>query len=131
MVLSRAARKILVGLIILAALAGYGYYYYFVQSLSLSDIMGKSNVLSIDIVVNLLDFDTGLTRFDMYSLSQNSDYWDRRIQEVDAMTLPSSRRAEQDKLMAEMLQDPTLKKIITKTLVLGTSSALKIIQTIL
>jgi hypothetical protein len=112
-------------------MSGYSYYYYFVETLTLSDIMGKTNVPMVDIFVNLLDFDTGLTRNDIHNLSQKSGYWNMRMSQVESIQDPRLRQAEQEKLVAELLQDPALKKIVRKTLGFGTKSAFSILQTIL
>jgi hypothetical protein len=117
--------------LILLSLSGYGYYYYFVQTLTLSDIMGRTNVTIVDIFVNLLDFDTGLTRYDLHNLSKKSGYSNMRIREVESIQDPRRRQAEQEKLVAEHLEDPALKKIVRKTLGFGTKSALGILQAIL
>ena len=129
--LSILGRKTLAGLLVLLCMGGYFYYYYFIQTLSLSDIMGKTNVPMVDIFVSLLDFDTGLTRYDIHNLSQKSDYWNMRMRQVESVQDPRSRQVEQEKLVAELLQDPALKKIVRKILGFGTKSAFGILQAIL
>jgi hypothetical protein len=60
---------ILISTVILVA-AG-GIYNYFGATLSLSDITGKSNNSFVNFGLRLIDFDTGLTRYDVANLKKN------------------------------------------------------------
>jgi hypothetical protein len=116
--------------IILVCLTAFGYYYFFVDTLKLSQIAGKPNSPLASIFVNLIDFDTGLTRYDIYNLSRKRDYWQRRIQDVMAIQNYEQRNIENEKLLAEMMEDPSIKKIAKKLIGFGGDVALSILGAI-
>lgn len=115
-------------LIIFIGLLGFFYWYFFLDTLNLSQVTGKPNNPMASIFVNLIDFDTGLTRYDVYNLTSKSDYWQRRINEVNSIQDPERRNKENEKLMAEMMEDPTLKKIVKKVFGFGVESVLAVLK---
>ncbi len=118
-------------LFILICLTGFSYYYFFVDTLTLSEITGKTDVPVADIFINLFDFDTGLTRYDIYNLKRKSDYWNTRIRQVESIQDPQHRKAEEEKLLAEMMQDPSIKKIVRKVFGFGAKTSLEILKALL
>lgn len=121
--------KAIIIIVALLILVG-AYYYYLIDTLSISQILGKQNNPKATIVINLLDFDTGLTRYDIYRLNHKGDYWDRRVREVNSIRDPNRRNIENEKLLAEMMEDPSLKKIAKKMFGLEIKSATSILQAI-
>ncbi|MCL4509621.1 MAG: hypothetical protein M1470_00905 [Bacteroidetes bacterium] len=111
--------KVLLFLIAFLCVAGYGYYYYFVQTLRLSDIIGSQDNPIASMLVNLVDFDTGLTRYDLHDLSQNAPYWNRRMNEVESLPPGYQKQVQQQQLVAEMMKDPAMKKIINRLMPFG------------
>ena len=81
--------KLLIGILLTIALSTGGYYYYqyqYVRTLMLSEVVGHTDNDIVNILVNLGDFDTGLTRNDVSNLKSNGDYWIRRMNEVNAIS---------------------------------------------
>jgi len=115
-------------LLVVLLLAGFGYYHYFVETLMFSDIIGRTNVPVADVFVNLLDFDTGLTRYNIYNLQKKSGYWNRRIREVQSIQDYQMRKDQESKLVAEIMEDPSIKKIVRKLFVFGTTTTLSILK---
>jgi len=111
-------------------LTAFLYWYFFVGTLKLTQITGKPENLYASIFVNIVDFDTGLTRYDIYNLSRKNDYWQGRIREVSAIQDPDKRNLESAKLLAEMMEDPSMKKISKKIIGFGAAAALSILQAI-
>ena len=101
--------------IVLALLAFSVWRQYF-DTLSFSELVGKQQNAKVSIMVNLFDFDTSLTRHDVTRLRKRSRYWERRIDEVNSIQDPAKWQVENEKLLAEMLEDPSMKKIAKKTL---------------
>jgi len=101
---------------VVLALLALSAWRYFYDTLSFSELVGKQQNAKVSIMVNLFDFDTSLTRYDVARLKQRSRYWERRINEVHAIQDPAKRQVENEKLLAEMLEDPSIKKIANKTL---------------
>ena len=116
--------KVIILLASILIIGAPSYYYVDVDTLMFSEIVGETNDPKVSIFVNLFDFDTGLTRYDIYNLSKNNDYWRDRILKVHAIQNPQLREVENEKLMAEMMKDPTMKKIARKVLGFGTQTAL-------
>lgn len=69
-----------------ASLGSYlGYQHYYVETLKLSEIVGKTDNNLMNIAVNFLDFNTSLTRNDIKRLKNKKDYWIGRMKEVENM----------------------------------------------
>jgi len=109
----------------------FSYRHYFVKTLTLSEIVGHTDNPLANLAINLMDFDTGLTRNDLRRLKSNKDYWIGRIQEVDTIQDPDRKMQEGTQLLSDMMEDPTLKKICSGILSLGTNATLGLIQIIL
>lgn len=112
-------------------LAVFSYWYFFIDTLKLTQITGKPDNPYASIFVNIIDFDTGLTRYDVYNLSRKSNYWQSRIRDVSAIQDPQKREFENTKLLAEMMEDPSIKKIMKKFIGFGADAALSILKTIM
>lgn len=111
--------KIIIYIILLTGTSAGFYYYYqynYVETLMLSEILGKTDNNMTNIAVNLFDFNTGLTRHDLIQLESKKDYWLKRTSEVDSIMDPTIKQDETEKLINEMLEDPTMKKIFKGTL---------------
>jgi len=107
---------------------GFAVYYFFIDTLSISQLTGDTGSSKANIFVNLFDFDTGLTRYDIYHIKKKSEYWNSRIQEVQSISNIREREKANDELVAEMMRDPSLKKITRKFFGFGVKSASSILQ---
>ncbi len=126
--------KIIFLVLIVGGLIIGGYYYYhhnYVETLMLSEIVGKTDNPLINIAIKVSDFDTGLTRHNIKQLSENKDYWIGRIQEVNSIGDPEQKEYASLMLLSDMMEDPVLKKICTGVVQLGTSTAFGLIEMIL
>lgn len=107
--------------VVLLVSAGSFYFYHtYIDTLMLSEIIGKSQNSVLNISVSLFDFDTGLTRHDIDHISSTKDYWIKRINEVETINDVEERSKANEKLLAEMLDDPTMKKVCKGLLIKGT-----------
>lgn len=106
---------------------GFAHQYYLGETLMLSQIIRSSDDPKASILVNLFDFDTGLTRYDIYNLARKGDYWEMRMRQVLSKQNPREREIENEKLIEEMMQDPTMKKIAREFLAIGWDLALSIL----
>lgn len=104
---------------ILATGSAYTYYHFFNETLMFSEIVGQSKDVPTNLLVGMFDFDTGLTRYDLYHLSGKSKEWLARMKQIDRIPDPTQRQQESEKLMAEMLQDHSFKKVAKKLFELG------------
>lgn len=104
------------------------YYHYYVDTLQLSEIVDTTGDNAATILVNLFDFDTGLTRHDIRRLSEKSPHWNRRIQEVAAIKDPARRSRAEEELVAEMMRDPAAKKVLRKLLGVGLKATGELLQ---
>lgn len=106
--------KIIIIFLVVGGLSIGGYYYYehnYVDTLMLSEIVGHSENPVVNILVNLGDFDTGLTRYDIRQIESNKDYWINRIKEVEAIQDPGLKAQANTQLLSDMMEDPTMKKV--------------------
>ncbi len=106
----------------------FSIWYIFIDTLSISQLVGKTNSPTATIIINLFDFDTGLTRYDIYNLKARAPYWEKRMKQVASIKDPNQRQIENEKLLAEMMQDPPFKKIARKFFGLSGKSALAILK---
>ena len=124
----------MIKLLLISCLSGGGLFYYlhnYVETLMLSEIVGHTDNVGINIAVSLVDFNTGLTRHDIKQLQKNKDYWISRIKEVEAIEDTNLKGQASTQLLSEMMEDPVLKKICTGILKLGTNASFGLIEMIL
>lgn len=115
---------LVVAVLIIAAI--YGGYYFFIDTLSFQDITGSTNNSLLDIAISVIDFDTEVTRYDLWRFGRHSDYYERRMKEIDAIQDNSKRMSESEKLIAELAQEPAIKKMTHKAALFGGKGALEI-----
>ena len=116
-------------LIVGASLCSYFVYqHYYVETLKLSEIVGPTDDTLMNIAVNFLDYDTGPTRNDIRRLKNNKDYWLERIKEIDSIKDIERNAQENAKLLEEMSEDPSMKKIIKGSLQKTTDFLFKILN---
>lgn len=118
---------IIAGTFLLVAV-GAGGWYYCAETLMLSEIVGDNIAPGEAVLVNLFDFDTGLTRYDLHNLKSKSAYWDKRMEEISTIQDPLRMQAESDMLLAEMMKDPSMKKIMRKVGSQGSQLAMSVIK---
>jgi len=114
--------KVKIATILILIGIAYSAWYYYIDTLTLSEITGQSENATVDILINLFDFDTGITRHEMRQLSQKADGWNQRMNDIMLIEDQSLQQAEQAKLVAEMMRDPAFKKIAKLILKGGTKS---------
>ena len=118
-------------LILIILFIGFGIYYIFIDTLSFSELAGKQQNPTATIFLNLLDFDTGLTRYDVLNLKKKAEVWQAKERQIFSIQNPEIRRIEHEKLMAEMMQDPSFKKLSRKFLGMGAKGMQSILSGIL
>ena len=126
--------NLIIKLLLICGLTYGGYYYYqrnYVDTLMLSEIVGHTDNMGVNIAVDLVDFNTGITRHDINQLQKNKDYWISRIQEVEAIDDTNLKGQASTQLLSEMMEDPVLKKICTGIFKLGTNTSFGLIEMIL
>jgi len=109
-------------LLLLFALAGGGYWYYqheYVETLMLSEIVGESDQPFENLLTDVFDFDTGLTRHDIKQIAKRKDYWKQRMDEVVEIADPDRKANEIARLYDEMSEDESMKKLRDKVLEKG------------
>ena len=117
-------------LVIVLIIFGYLLYYFFIDTLKFSEITGDTKNPMANILVNLLDFDTGITRYEIYNLKNKSIKWEIETRRVLSIPDPNLRQREHEKLLAEMMRDPAFKKLSQKTLGFGSKGILNTLQII-
>ncbi len=126
-------KLIIIVFLFASAITGGGYYYHhnYVETLMLSEIVGHTDNDIVNILVNLGDFDTGLTRHDISNLKSNGNYWINRMNEVNAIADPALQEQANIKLMADMMEDPTMKKVCKIITAKGFEFALNVLETLM
>jgi len=101
----------------------FGFQHYYVEKLKLSEIVGSTEETLTDIDVNFLDYDTNLTRHYLCKIESSKEYWLKRMKNVESITDPHFKVKENQKLLAELMEDPTMKKILTVNFKITSSMA--------
>jgi hypothetical protein len=114
-------------LAVVLAMAAYGGWHYFVQTLSLSQVVGGSSSVQTRLIAHFLDFDTGLTRYDMAHLRRKSVEWEVRRTEISIMTDSAVRQGAEQEFALEILSDPSVKKI-NRRLLSGVASVFDFVK---
>ena len=110
--------KILLIVIVLSG-GGYSYNHYFRETQMFSKIVGNNTNPATNLLIGLFDFDTGLTRYDVYHLAKKSKGWLDRFEQIKHISNSRQQQKEMAKLMSEMLRDSSFKKIAQKLLSIG------------
>ena len=108
----------------------FGYQHYYLETLKLSEIVGHTDDGITNIAVNLMDFDTGLTRNDIRRLKSNKDYWIGRMNEVENIQDSDLKMQANTKLLSDMMEDPTMKKVCKIIASLGFGFAINLLDRI-
>ncbi len=118
--------------LLVVAVAGliFGWYYSFVDTLSFSELVRRGPEPGPRILVSLFDFDTGLTRYDILRLRSKAPSWERRMRQISEMEDPEEQHAANTELLAEMMEDPAIKKMTRKTLIFSGNTALGFLEAV-
>jgi hypothetical protein len=114
-----------------SCISGAYYYYYYTQTLMFSEVIGTTESNIATIAINLFDFDTGLTRQDIHHLHNTKDYWLKRMREVKNISNPEIKARETEILLADMMEDQTMKKITKLILSMGFDIGIEILNCII
>jgi hypothetical protein len=109
--------KVLISVILVLIISSGGYLLYkheYVDTLMLSEILGKSDKPIENFLTDVFDFDTGLTRHDIKILKKRKYYWTERMNDVTEINDPSLHASEMAKLYEEMREDEVMSKILDK-----------------
>lgn len=118
-------------LILLVAFGGAGYWYYhheYVDTLMLSEIVGKSDKPFENFLTDVFDFDTGLTRHDIKQIAKRKDYWKQRMDEVVEIADPERKASELSRLYDEMREDKSMNKLLNKVMEKGEDIAVVVLD---
>ena len=122
--------KVIIIVILSTFTISYSYYYYYIETLMFSEIVGDTDNGLVNIAISIFDFDTGLTRNDIANLRNKKEYWQRKMERVEAINENEKKKQEMDKLTNEMMKDPTMKKISKLLLQDGFDFANKLLNSI-
>ena len=75
---AKKSKKILIGIVII--LIAFGIWYYFIDTLTMSQIVGNDVSPNVDMLVNAFDFDTEISRYNFNKLKLKVGKWDKRLQ---------------------------------------------------
>jgi hypothetical protein len=115
------AKRLILGIalgVFLLVAIGCGWF-LFGQTLRLSQIVNKQNDPYVTIAVNLFDFDTGLTRYDLYMLQSKARRWNMLIQTIERLPSEQQREYASAQLYAEIVSDPTARTALQKVAPFG------------
>lgn len=107
---AKKSKKILIGIVII--LVAFGIWYYFIDTLTFSQIIGDDVSQNAGMLVNMFDFDTEISRYNFNKLKFKVARWDKRLQETDRINDLTSRNKEREKVIQEIVSDPTVKKLM-------------------
>ena len=107
---AKKSKKILIGIVII--LVAFGIWYYFIDTLTFSQIIGDDVSQNGGMLVNMFDFDTEISRYNFNKLKFKVAKWDKRLQEIDRINDPTSRNTEREKVIQEIMSDPAVKKLM-------------------
>ena len=100
---------------LLLAVGGYYYYHYqYVETLRLSEIVGKTENPLENMLTNMFDFDTGLTRHDLMQIEKRKDYWLQRVNDLERISNSDQQAEEMVRLYNDMSEDESMAKLRDK-----------------
>lgn len=108
--------------------SGLFYWYFFGKTLRLTEIIEPQQNAYSEIALKLFDFDTGLTRYDIYTIERKVKPWQRRYQWINSLQDPKQRDLELNKLLLEISQDPVAAKFMARLSPLGPNGAFEALK---
>ena len=120
--------KLIIGLI--CVVIAFAFWYHYIDTLMFSEIVGNEGGYETTIFVNLIDFNTQLSRHDIRRLKSKVRKWVKRLEDIEKIRDTETRRREYKKTMVEITADPSMKKIIRKVSIFGKDAVLPILQVI-
>ena len=103
--------------------SGLFFWNFFIKTFTMSELLGRQETPGTRMMVSMFDFDTGATRYDLYTLEKKFPEWERRKREISKIEDQKRRKSERDNLTLEMLNEPLLMRLSKKTLGLGVDVA--------
>lgn len=113
---------------VLVALAGLGGWFYFGQTLRITQIVGKQDAPILHFALTMLDFDTGLSRYDVFMLREKGQKWKNRIQAIERMPAGSARDVASSQLIKEIFEEPKVLNLTQKGNAFDGELLVKILQ---
>lgn len=108
--------------------AGWGGWFLFGQTLRLSQIVGKQTDPYVVIAASLFDFDTGLSRYDLYVLQGKARRWNALIRQIELLPSAQQREYASAQLYAEMVSDPTAREALQRVAPFGNAAVLAFLK---
>ena len=121
-------KTLAIGLILV--IIAYAFWYYCMDTLMFSEVIGNGTDAKMGIFINLLDFNTQLSKYDVYNLKSKARKWEKRLQDIKSIRDPATRRREYEKVVREITADPSMKKVIKKVSIFGKDAVLPILEVI-
>jgi len=122
--------KKLIIIILIAGPSAFGFYHYYIDTVSFAELIGSTGSPAVDIFVNLFDFDTGCTRHELQQLSSKCEVWNREMERILRIPDPAEKDRQHTELVAEMMRDPVFNKLTQKVLGKGAQSLKSILETV-
>mgnify|MGYP001203910627 CR=1 FL=1 len=110
--------------------AASGGWFFFGKTLRLSEIAGRQENPYAEIALRLFDFDTGLTRYDLYTLQKKIKPWQRRFAWINSLPNRAQQDQEMNRLLLEIAQDPVAGKFLNRLAPLGQEGAFNVFSAI-
>ena len=108
----------------------YAFWYYCMDTLMFSEIIGNGTGSQMGIFINLIDFDSQLSRYEVYNLQSKARKWEKRLQDIESIRDSATRRREYEKVLREITADPSMKKVIKKVSIFGNDPVVPILEVI-
>jgi hypothetical protein len=86
-------------------------YYFRLDTLTLSEVLEKSENPYESFLRSDLDFDTGLTRYDIRILKTKREHWSVRFENLGDIVNYDEYNRELSIMIDEMKKDPQMKKV--------------------
>ena len=93
------------------ATAGYASYGYFGRTLMLSEIIQQPDNAALTFMIKTVDFDTGLTKYDLHQLRGKIEGFNQRMENIKTIQDPAERKQQEEKLLVELMNDPLAAKL--------------------
>lgn len=114
-------KKRVVLILILGVLAA-AIYYFFVDTVTLSEVVGDTQVPALKAAIALVDRDTGLTRYQVWNFQRKMNAFKEEARQIGEGDDPdkAQRRLELAKRMVGVMQeDPVVSKMVEQFKALG------------
>jgi|GEM_PF-6046157 len=100
--------------LLVVSIIGYYIYYYYYDTLTFLEITGKSSNSNVNFIIDIFDFDTGITRSELNEFKSKLPHYREEISNINSISDENQFNMKNQQFIQEISQDSVIKKLWDK-----------------